>query len=112
MIIDALLAAEPYMKLAGQVDKPDEYVYLTDDIMPAIEKTKVPVSAVFHALFCQSELTLVVPSASRNLKNPAQYSTVSAGVTCIEWLITRSSNGNIVNAVANISPRSVLPTLP
>jgi hypothetical protein len=50
MIIDALLAAEPFMKLAEQVDNPDEYVYLTDDIMPTIERTKSPVSTVSHAL--------------------------------------------------------------
>jgi deoxynucleoside triphosphate triphosphohydrolase SAMHD1 len=49
MVIDALLAAEPHMKLAEQVDNPDEYVYLTDDIMPRIERTKSPVSTNPHS---------------------------------------------------------------
>jgi hypothetical protein len=49
MVIDALLAAEPHMKLAEQVDDPDEYVYLTDDIMPSIERTKSPVSTDPHS---------------------------------------------------------------
>ena len=34
MIVDALLAAEPHLKIADQVYKPEKYVYLTDDIMP------------------------------------------------------------------------------
>ncbi|KIM78005.1 hypothetical protein PILCRDRAFT_608246 [Piloderma croceum F 1598] len=51
MIIDALLAAEPYMKLAEQVDNPDEYVYLTDDIMATIERTKSPEFEQSRAIF-------------------------------------------------------------
>lgn len=47
MIIDALLAAEPYMKIAEQVDNPDKYVHLTDTIMSEIEKSTVPVSLSF-----------------------------------------------------------------
>lgn len=50
MIIDALLAAEPFMKIAEQVDKPDKYVYLTDDIMPFIERSTGPVSFVVRTL--------------------------------------------------------------
>ena len=46
MIIDALLAADPHMKIAEQVDKPEKYVYLTDDIMPTIERSEGPVSTV------------------------------------------------------------------
>jgi HD superfamily phosphohydrolase len=44
MIVDGLLAADPYMHIAEQVDKPKKYVYLTDDIMPRIESTTEPVS--------------------------------------------------------------------
>jgi hypothetical protein len=43
MIIDALIAAEPAMKIAGQIDDPARYVHLTDDIMPRIESTDCPV---------------------------------------------------------------------
>ncbi|EGO30167.1 hypothetical protein SERLADRAFT_358952 [Serpula lacrymans var. lacrymans S7.9] len=39
MVIDALLAAEPIMKFAEQIDKPDRYVFLTDDILSRIEMT-------------------------------------------------------------------------
>jgi len=48
MIIDALLAAEPHMKIAEQVDKPDKFVFLTDDIMPTIERTTSKVDFVVH----------------------------------------------------------------
>ena len=44
MITDALLAAEPYLKIAEQIDKPEKYVHLTDDIMPEIERSNAPVS--------------------------------------------------------------------
>lgn len=45
MIVDALLAAEPFLKIAEQVNKPEKYVYLTDDIMPTIERSTEPVRA-------------------------------------------------------------------
>ena len=44
MIIDALLAADPYMQIAKCIEQPSEYISLTDDIMPFIERTKDPVS--------------------------------------------------------------------
>ncbi|KZP19123.1 HD-domain/PDEase-like protein [Athelia psychrophila] len=51
MIIDALLAAEPYLKIAEQVDKPEKYVFLTDDIMPTIERSTEPELAESRAIF-------------------------------------------------------------
>jgi deoxynucleoside triphosphate triphosphohydrolase SAMHD1 len=51
MIIDALLAAEPHMKIANQIDKPEKYVYLTDNIMPRIESTPDPELAESRAIF-------------------------------------------------------------
>ena len=47
MIIDALIAAEPIMKIAGQIDDPKRYVHLTDDIMARIESTDHPVRKPF-----------------------------------------------------------------
>lgn len=47
MIIDALLAADSHMKIAEQVDKPEKYVHLTDDIMLTIERSTDPVSLFF-----------------------------------------------------------------
>ncbi|KAH7914820.1 hypothetical protein BJ138DRAFT_1098348 [Hygrophoropsis aurantiaca] len=37
MLIDALLAADPIMKIAALVDNPDKYLYLTDNILTRIE---------------------------------------------------------------------------
>ncbi|KAF7979517.1 hypothetical protein HWV62_42088 [Athelia sp. TMB] len=51
MIVDALLAAEPFLKIAEQVDKPEKYVYLTDDIMPTIERSTGPELEVSRAIF-------------------------------------------------------------
>jgi len=44
MIVDGLKAAEPYKKIAKQIKDPRRYVYLTDDIMPEIERSQEPVS--------------------------------------------------------------------
>lgn len=43
MVIDALLAANPVMKIAQRVFNTEEYLTLTDDIMPQIESTTDPV---------------------------------------------------------------------
>lgn len=39
MVTDALLAAEPYLKVANFVDKPDRYVFLTDNLLNKIEES-------------------------------------------------------------------------
>ncbi|KIJ58839.1 hypothetical protein HYDPIDRAFT_101908 [Hydnomerulius pinastri MD-312] len=39
MIIDALLEAEPYMKIADLVDKPKSYLFLTDNLLNKIEES-------------------------------------------------------------------------
>ncbi|KAG6815153.1 hypothetical protein H0H87_004651 [Tephrocybe sp. NHM501043] len=51
MIIDALLLAEPIMKIAEQVNHPEKYVYLTDDIMGRIEANPDPRLAPAQAIF-------------------------------------------------------------
>ncbi|EPQ59809.1 HD-domain/PDEase-like protein [Gloeophyllum trabeum ATCC 11539] len=51
MIIDALLAAEPHMKIAEQVFDPERYVYLTDDLMPRIEMSRDPELKESQAIF-------------------------------------------------------------
>ncbi|KAI8071401.1 HD phosphohydrolase domain-containing protein [Gongronella butleri] len=40
MITDALLAADPYLKIADAVDSPEAYLNLTDDILRTIERSK------------------------------------------------------------------------
>jgi hypothetical protein len=51
MIIDALLAADRHLKIAEQVDKPEKYVHLTDNIMTYIESTSDPELAESRAIF-------------------------------------------------------------
>lgn len=43
MIIDGLLAADPYLGIAKRVYDPKQYLYLTDDIMLRIEDSDGPV---------------------------------------------------------------------
>ena len=40
MLIDALMAAEPYLKIAGQIKSPKKYLHLTDNIMPQIQASE------------------------------------------------------------------------
>ena len=47
MIVDALLAAEPYLKIAEQVEQPERYVYLTDYILNQVERSTEPVGCDF-----------------------------------------------------------------
>ncbi|KAJ7062807.1 HD-domain/PDEase-like protein [Mycena amicta] len=42
MIIDALKLAEPFLKIAEQIDIPRKYLHLTDDIMTRIEASEDP----------------------------------------------------------------------
>lgn len=43
MIVDGLLAAEPYMKIAKRTFDAKKYLYLTDDIMSRIQSSEEPV---------------------------------------------------------------------
>lgn len=43
MIVTALLAAEPVLKLADAIDNPDDYLYVTDSVIEEIERSKNPV---------------------------------------------------------------------
>lgn len=43
MIVDGLLLADPYMKIAERIKKPEEFLHLTDDIMNEILRSKDPV---------------------------------------------------------------------
>ena len=63
MIIDALLSAEPHLKIAKRVFEPEKYLHLTDNIMPFIEASTEPVTnlsqhfySMFDALFSIQEL--------------------------------------------------------
>ncbi|CAO3687955.1 hypothetical protein G6F70_003663 [Rhizopus microsporus] len=42
MIVDAFLAANDYLKIADMVDNPEDYLYLTDNIVHTIECSKCP----------------------------------------------------------------------
>ena len=47
MVVDALLAADPYMNLSQQIDDPSRYVFLTDSVLEEIERSREPVSHLF-----------------------------------------------------------------
>lgn len=71
MLIDAILAAEPYMKIAEQIEDPKRFVHLTDSIKSTIEATTTPVgSPVSHSLLTAYRLRVY-----RNCRRPATYST-------------------------------------
>jgi hypothetical protein len=43
MLIDALLAAEPHLKIAERINDPKQFLHLTDSIMEDIERSTQPV---------------------------------------------------------------------
>ena len=43
MVVDALLSADPHLKLAERIFKPEQYLHLTDTIMSFIEASTGPV---------------------------------------------------------------------
>jgi hypothetical protein len=44
MIVDAMLTAEPYLKIASHINDPKKYLGLTDDIKTEIQRSQAPVS--------------------------------------------------------------------
>ncbi|KAF8271686.1 hypothetical protein EI94DRAFT_1872018, partial [Lactarius quietus] len=42
MVVDAMLAAEPYLNIAGQINDPKKYLGLTDDIRTEIQRSQAP----------------------------------------------------------------------
>ena len=59
MIVDALLAADPYLHLSTSIDHPERYMNMTDSILREIEKSKQEVRAVVRPV-----IVLVIPSHS------------------------------------------------
>ena len=50
MVVDALVAADPVLKLSAKIDDPDEYLHLTDSILETIENSKDPVRPTYLIL--------------------------------------------------------------
>ncbi|KAF9558393.1 HD-domain/PDEase-like protein [Agrocybe pediades] len=42
MIIDALIAADPYLKISGRIWDPKKFLYLTDSLLETIESSEAP----------------------------------------------------------------------
>ncbi|KAJ3988712.1 HD-domain/PDEase-like protein [Lentinula detonsa] len=42
MIVDGLKLAEPYMRIARRIKNPEEFLWLTDDLLPEIERSQDP----------------------------------------------------------------------
>ena len=45
MIVDALISADPVLKIAQAIWKPEQFLYLTDDIKTRVEMSTEPVSS-------------------------------------------------------------------
>ncbi|KAG8784818.1 hypothetical protein FRC15_002546 [Serendipita sp. 397] len=50
MVVDALLAADPYLKISEQIDDPQRYVFLTDSILEEIERSTQPELSIAREL--------------------------------------------------------------
>jgi len=50
MITDAMLEADPYLHISDMIDRPEEYVHLTDAILQDIAKSTHPVCFVLFLL--------------------------------------------------------------
>ncbi|CAG8561148.1 12239_t:CDS:2 [Acaulospora colombiana] len=52
MVVDALLAADPILRISDQITDPNRYVFLTDSIIEEIERSFHPVSSSYliHAI--------------------------------------------------------------
>jgi hypothetical protein len=48
MIVDALISAQPYMKIAERVEIPERYIRLNDSIMNRVLETEQPVRHEFY----------------------------------------------------------------
>ncbi|KAJ7740601.1 hypothetical protein B0H16DRAFT_1566945 [Mycena metata] len=51
MIVDALILAEPHLKIADRIEVPRKFLYLTDDIKPRIESSEDPELEASRDLF-------------------------------------------------------------
>lgn len=58
MIVDALLAAEPYLNFARHIFDPKRYLHLTDDIRVRIEASEGPVRSLSPAIFLVAHSSL------------------------------------------------------
>ena len=67
MLVDALLSAEPHMKFAKKIFNPEQYLHLTDAIMPIIEATNDPVINPFlNVLLVRFKTLIVYPGTCRS----------------------------------------------
>ena len=85
MVIDAMLSAEPYLKIADYVENPKRYVYLTDNLLNKVEESTAEVSPrplSAHATSPQR--------THRNSNPPAPSSSASARATSTKSSTTRS----------------------
>jgi hypothetical protein len=69
MVVDALLSAEPHMHIAEQVDKPEKYIHLCDNIIQRIEMSEDPVQLPASII----SLKLIFPYRHRNLSKPERF---------------------------------------
>ena len=50
MIVDALCSADPHLNITQRIFEPQQFLHLTDNIMPFIEATTDPVTNLTYTL--------------------------------------------------------------
>ena len=90
MIVDAMLAAEPYLKIASHINDPKKYLGLTDDIRTEIQRSQAPVSTdISDSLPVQT-----IIHCSRNSGRRRRFLNASRIEIFTVALSTRSLTGN------------------
>jgi hypothetical protein len=90
MTVDAMLAAEPYLKIASSINDPKKYLGLTDDIKTEIQRSQAPVST--HIL--QVHTVQTITCRSRNSWRHRRFlNAYRTGIFTVA-LITKSLTGN------------------
>jgi len=68
MITDAMLEADPYLHISDMIDRPEEYLHLTDAILHDIAKSTHPVrsgSVCAHLVHADADSSLPRTENSR-----------------------------------------------
>lgn len=59
MIVDALVLADPYLKISDRIFDPKRFVHLTDDILLEVERSETPVIPFLHSGLCMTYVALL-----------------------------------------------------
>jgi hypothetical protein len=71
MIVDALLKADPYLKIAERINDPRRFMHLDDSILLEVERSECPVSG---CSYCKPQTPNLGTGAGRVTSNHAKGS--------------------------------------